>query len=445
MVNNLLALIYLLSTQPLFAARNGDARCKFLRGYVDCLSIICAINDKFDAELERLVFADWLQEHKYGERAEFIREHIQFSKMSKKDPEYVKTRARLIEILKRNLVQWLSVETRRAIRTMVDESRIDDFSYLIRGHRQDADYERALLSFDRGFLTKLWVGPSDFSQLDKIVKSNMMHLNVAAEADLEGLASLTTTRAAQYIDELYLSRLTIVGSRFTADSLRSIGSSPDFAKLRRLEMGTGEIFATSTRETGFWSLFSDSASTKNIEEVFWTVENSIEPFTAAQPLTGLKLKKLRSAIETDDELRNLIASGILKKIEELNAAHTQKTGRGISNFGVRTLLTHALKLKSLTVKSDLINDNVSSSFIGLENAELEEVKFSGGNFTPDGLADILEATLNFENFKTISFYSPSLLTLIRNGSISSGRLGETIRRWKSKMKNRRITIVFYEF
>jgi uncharacterized protein (TIGR02996 family) len=175
-----------------------------------------SILEEPDDDAPRLIYADWLDEHGEGERAEFIRVQVELSRLGNRDSRLPALRQREAELLSRQEA-WLGPLRRR-----VDRWR-----------------------FVRG-LAHLSGGAMFFAAREAEGEAEAWRM-VAALA-LEGLATDQLTLLVGYSRRLPLTALSIQGDAMTGVGLLS--ASPQMAWLSRLRLHAPGLNAESIRLLG---------------------------------------------------------------------------------------------------------------------------------------------------------------------------------------------------
>ncbi len=392
----------------------------------------------------RLVFADYLDEKGFHDRAEFIRLHIEFTKMTPSDPDYKVTRKRLIELLIVNFKKWVSREAQAVVRTQEKRDVYEYFfSVLFYDNRSYSDFKLALDSFKNGFLSSLVLSEPNFSNIELIAKANILHLDMAAVVSPATLATLAAESSAKFIQKLILSYESLtIDSGFTAKTIPAIAANENFSGL--LELDATEYSDTlETTHISFWPLLSEEASTKGLKSILWSHLQPIEKFTGLLPLSKLALKNLTSVMGSDNDARQILGSGIYNELESLSISpqHSSLSISGITNAGLREILLNAPRLLKLKVISSDLNDNVAEVFGGLAHPlVVEEIELISDQFTATVVENLLRTTMDMSQLTTLTIGPTHFYSSTRRAGLHYTGTPGLLKSWKEKVPNRKLIL-----
>jgi uncharacterized protein (TIGR02996 family) len=198
-------------------------------------AFLASIIESPDDDTPRLVYADWLEEHGQGERAEFIRVQCELATMAEGDPRRAELGAR-----ERQLLQWH------------EETWVGPLCPLARSW-----------VFRRGFIDEVWTTARAFSTYAaRLFRSApLRHVHVARAAGRVGdvtACALVHRLTSLYLDAAgltdrdawvlarspYVSGLSVLclhNNRITSRGVQALAESPHLTRLADLDLGCNPI------------------------------------------------------------------------------------------------------------------------------------------------------------------------------------------------------------
>ena len=200
----------------------------------DEAAFLRTIRENPDADLPRLVYADWLEERGHQVRAQFLRAHIELERLTEDSPH------------RRELAFWCRTQLDTQPHLLFEPPLQPKFARYGRGLIEAAEFwepadGEIASAFHLAPLRRVWVYGLDrwLSQLKRVPVENCLHT-----LDLTG--NRLTADALRYLGTAmrfpHLKELVLTGCDLDDEAARVLCERPPFRELERIHIGGNPLF-----------------------------------------------------------------------------------------------------------------------------------------------------------------------------------------------------------
>jgi uncharacterized protein (TIGR02996 family) len=300
-------------------------------------SFLQAISDEPDDDTNRLVYADWLDDHGQPERAEFIRVQIKLTRLSGDDPQRDALEARERALLEEHREQWAA-----PLRAWVS---VDEFRRgLVEAvtARPEAFLEHAAVLFQAAPVRSVRFQTAMF----QLGVPHLVHPSSGPLMPRLAACPFLARLSAMYF---WMNHIGDVG-------VETLATSPHLARLASLDLTINDV-----GNRGAQALAESPAFSRLVSLVLHS--NSIgreggQALARSPHLAGLTSLDLGENPLGDDGVVALASSPGLCNLETLGLART-----GLGSAAARALAAspHLTRLKSLDVRDNIIGNKVRAA------------------------------------------------------------------------------------
>jgi uncharacterized protein (TIGR02996 family) len=314
-------------------------------------AFLATILEHPDDDAPRLVYADWLDEHGEGDRAEFIRLQIRLARLAEGDPDYPAVRARAEDLRHVHHVEWVN-----------ELPRFDGVHWEI---------------FQRGFISAVRFDHPDpfFEHADEVLAAapvqelrlyQFYHLHASRLAGVRGLRQVRTLDLNDGSKVANLGLEALMGSRHLKNlttllvgrnslgsaGVRAIAMSGYVRGLRTLRLNHNDLYDDGLR------FIAESRALTQLEHLDLdqtrTGDDGVKALARTRHLKGLRKLYLSNNQVTDEGLAALAASDAVSEVRELFLRANSITGRGIAALARSP---HFGRLERLHLRQNRIGDD----------------------------------------------------------------------------------------
>jgi uncharacterized protein (TIGR02996 family) len=371
--------------------------------------LVAAIRDEPEADGPRQVWADWLEEHREGARAELVRVQCELARDEGDGPRLAALAARAEELIQTHAAEWLGPTT-----SFPNSARFERGTAVLRLVPEQffaaADYQRLAPEwFPRAGVTGLELRRLGKSETPTPIDS-LPALGLLSQLDLigchlgrEGVGDLARSPHAAGLRSLLLHEVDLDNI-----GLRRLGRSPHLGRLTALELNDEVVSPANVRE------MLDAGGLAGLQRL--TLRALRRGQHAAWAALGRRaaLRRLRSLTLASTQLGGsrgesiingaglsaLLAQDHLAGLEELNLF-----AQTLGDEGLRVLAAaHLPRLRRLVVRPGSA-EAARALLRASKLPALEELGIDGANFADDSVAFALAKTPELARLRRLALFS----------------------------------------
>jgi uncharacterized protein (TIGR02996 family) len=279
-----------------------------------------AIHEAPDDDTPRLVYADWLDDHGEGDRAEFIRLQVRAARLDEDDPERIALWKRIGELQSEHEARWL-----QPLRRWVPLDDEDSPSYVV---------------WMRGFVAFLEIDPVRSNLLDRLAPFLAEHpveelgLSAARKTSLDTLGQGVARCSA--LDNLRTLALHEGDRPLGTKAMQALGEARHLARLRRLQL-SGDLDQSEVRAL-FQSALLDRITYLEFDVAAGEGEQAVATMLETGRAARLEGLQMGSCYIGDGGLHLLCEGQALPALKHLGLGHNELTDQGVARLARSALL-----------------------------------------------------------------------------------------------------------